>query len=95
MASCFSIFVMDHKVSARLCGLGVAGFSLVESIGVVKQKVQGLPVSARSHLFLVPSHWCLPVVTAPEWAAHGVASLGPPMHGPWAACSDPFLCAVA
>lgn len=31
---------MDHKVSARPCGLGVAGFSLVESIGLGKQKVR-------------------------------------------------------
>lgn len=80
---------MDHKVSARLCGLGVAGFSPVESIGVGKQKVQDavqeveeLPMSARSQLFLVTSHWCLPVVAAPEWAARGVASLGPSMRGP-------------
>lgn len=91
---------MDHKVSARLCGLGVAGSSLVESIGVGKQKVQDtvqeveeLPVSARSPV--VPghlSHVSLPVVTAPEWAAHGVASRGPPMRGPLAACCELFLC---
>lgn len=51
---------MDHKVSAKMCSLGVVGFSSEESIGLGKQKVQvtvreveELPVSAGSP---VPGH---------------------------------------